>query len=251
MTFWDHLDELRGVIIKALAAVTLLAAGAFALKEPLFGVLLAPTHAGFVTYRMVGADSDFSLHLVNTGLTEQFMTHLRTAFYVGLLLASPYVLCVLFRFISPGLYENERRLGVRLASGIYVMFILGTLLNYFIVFPLAVRFLGTYQVSPEVGNMLTLQSYVDTLLGLGLVMGLVCQLPVVCWLLARSGLLTAEMMRSYRRHAFVGILIAAAVITPTGDPFSLFAVSMPIYALYELSIHITKHTTTHNTKHHA
>lgn len=245
MTFWDHLDELRSVIIRALVAVTLLAAAAFTLKEPLFAVLLAPTHGEFCTYRMIGADTDFSLHLINTGLTEQFMTHMRTALYVGMIAASPYVLFVLFRFISPGLYEGERLLGMRLASGAYVMFIVGTLLNYFIVFPLAVRFLGTYQVSPEVGNMLTLQSYIDTLLGLGLVMGLVCELPVVCWLLARYGLITSGLMRQYRRHAVVAILIVAAIVTPTGDPFSLLAVSLPVYGLYELSIFITQHTNRH------
>ena len=251
MTFWDHLDELRSVIIHSLIAVVLLAAAAFSLKEPLFTVLLAPAHGDFCTYRLIGTDTDFSLHLINTGLTEQFMVHMRTALYAGLLAASPYVLCVLFRFISPGLYENERRLGRRLVFGAYTMFVVGALLNYFLVFPLAVRFLGTYQVSPEVGNMLTLQSYIDTLLGLGLVMGLVCELPVVCWLLARGGLLTADMMRSYRRHAFVGILLVAAVVTPTGDPFSLFAVSLPVYALYELSILITQHTTTQHTTNHA
>lgn len=245
MTFWDHLDELRSVIIRALVAVTLLAAAAFTLKEPLFAVLLAPTHSDFCTYRLIGAETDFSLHLINTGLTEQFMTHMRTALYAGLLAASPYVLFVLFRFISPGLYEGERRLGLRLAGGAYVMFIVGTLLNYFIVFPLAVRFLGTYQVSPEVGNMLTLQSYIDTLLGLGLVMGLVCELPVVCWLLARNGLITSHQMRHYRRHAVVAILIVAAIVTPTGDPFSLLAVSLPVYVLYEMSIFITQHTYQH------
>ena len=245
MTFWDHLDELRSVIIRALIAVVLLAAAAFSLKEPLFALLLAPTHSDFCTYRMIGADTDFSLHLINTGLTEQFMTHMRTALYAGLLAASPYVLCVLFRFVSPGLYERERRIGVRLVGSAYLMFVIGTVVNYFIVFPLAVRFLGTYQVSPEVGNMLTLHSYIDTLLGLGLVMGLVFELPVVCWLLARAGILTGDMMASYRRHAFVGILIAAAVITPTGDPFSLFAVTLPVYLLYEISIFITKHTQSH------
>ncbi len=242
MTFWDHLDELRSVIIRALIAVVLLAAAAFSLKEPLFALLLAPTHSDFCTYRMIGADTDFSLHLINTGLTEQFMTHMRTALYAGLLTASPYVLCVLFRFISPGLYENERRLGTRLVIGAYAMFILGTLLNYFIVFPLAVRFLGTYQVSPEVGNMLTLQSYTDTMLGLGLMMGLMCELPVVCWLLARYGFINSGMLRTYRRHAVVAVLFAAAVVTPTGDPFSLAVVSLPIYLLYELSIFITHRT---------
>ena len=245
MTFWDHLDELRSVIIRALIAVVLLAAAAFSLKEPLFALLLAPTHSDFCTYRMIGADTDFSLHLINTGLTEQFMVHMRTALYVGMLCASPYVIYAVFRFVSPGLYERERRIGVRLVSSAYLMFIVGTVVNYFIVFPLAVRFLGTYQVSPEVGNMLTLHSYIDTLLGLGLVMGLVFELPVVCWLLARAGILTGDMMASYRRHAFVGILIAAAVITPTGDPFSLFAVTLPVYLLYEISIFITKHTQSH------
>ncbi len=245
MTFWDHLDELRSVIIRALIAVVLLAAAAFSLKEPLFALLLAPTHSDFCTYRMIGADTDFSLHLINTGLTEQFMVHMRTALYVGMLCASPYVIYAVFRFVSPGLYERERRIGVRLVGSAYLMFIVGTVVNYFIVFPLAVRFLGTYQVSPEVGNMLTLHSYIDTLLGLGLVMGLVFELPVVCWLLARAGILTGDMMASYRRHAFVGILIAAAVITPTGDPFSLFAVTLPVYLLYEISIFITKHTQSH------
>ena len=245
MTFWDHLDELRSVLIHALVAVALLTAAAFSLKEQLFALLLAPTHSDFWTYRLIGADTDFSLHLINTGLTEQFMTHMRTALYAGLLTASPYVLYALFRFISPGLYENEQRLGTRLVIGAYVMFILGTLLNYFIVFPLAVRFLGTYQVSPEVGNMLTLQSYTDTMLGLGLMMGLMCELPVVCWLLARYGFIDSGMLRTYRRHAVVVILVAAAVITPTGDPFSLLAVSLPIYLLYELSIFITQHTISH------
>lgn len=245
MTFWDHLDELRSVIIRALIAVVLLAAAAFSLKEPLFALLLAPTHSDFCTYRMIGADTDFSLHLINTGLTEQFMVHMRTALYVGMLCASPYVIYAVFRFVSPGLYERERRIGVRLVGSAYLMFVVGTVVNYFIVFPLAVRFLGTYQVSPEVGNMLTLHSYIDTLLGLGLVMGLVFELPVVCWLLARAGILTGDMMASYRRHAFVGILIAAAVITPTGDPFSLFAVTLPVYLLYEISIFITKHTQSH------
>jgi sec-independent protein translocase protein TatC len=245
VTFWDHLDELRSVIIRALIAVVLLAAAAFSLKEPLFALLLAPTHSDFCTYRMIGADTDFSLHLINTGLTEQFMVHMRTALYVGMLCASPYVIYAVFRFVSPGLYERERRIGVRLVGSAYLMFIVGTVVNYFIVFPLAVRFLGTYQVSPEVGNMLTLHSYIDTLLGLGLVMGLVFELPVVCWLLARAGILTGDMMASYRRHAFVGILIAAAVITPTGDPFSLFAVTLPVYLLYEISIFITKHTQSH------
>lgn len=240
MTFWDHLDELRGVLLRALIVCAALAIAAFCMKDILFSVILAPTHGDFLTYRLLGADADFSLHLINTGLTEQFMTHMRAAAYAGLLCASPYVLQALFRFAAPGLYKHERILGAKLVGGGYVMFLVGTLMCYFLVFPLAVRFLGTYQVSSDVANMLTLQSYMDTLLGLCLVMGIVFELPIVCWLLGRAGLLTAGRMRTYRRHAFVAILIVAAVITPTGDPFTLFAVALPIYALYELSIFTTK-----------
>ena len=122
----------------------------------------------------------------------------------------------------------------------YVMFLVGTLVNYFLVFPLTVRFLGTYQVSPDVANMLTLQSYVDTLLGMSLVMGVVFELPVVCGLLGRMGLINRQMMTQYRRHAIVVIVLVAAVITPTTDVFTLFVVALPIYLLYELSTQIVK-----------
>ena len=142
----------------------------------------------------------------------------------------------LFRFVSPGLYDNERRYAVWIVGAAYLMFIIGTLTNYFVVFPFTVHFLGTYQVSPDVANMLTLQSYVDTLLGMSLVMGVVFELPVVCALMGRMGLINGKMMAAYRRHALVAILIVAAIITPTTDAFTLFVVSLPIYLLYELSI---------------
>ena len=124
----------------------------------------------------------------------------------------------------------------------YVMFLMGTLVNYFIVFPLTVRFLGTYQVSPDVANMLTLQSYIDTLLGMSLVMGVVFELPVVCGLMGRMGLINSQMMAQFRRHAVVAILVVSAIITPTTDVFTLFVVALPIYLLYELSIQIVKIT---------
>ncbi len=242
MTFWDHLEELRFVLIRALLAVTLCSVAAFLLGDDLFKILLAPTHSEFLTYRLIDAPADFRINLVNTGLTEQFFVHLRTAFYVGILFSSPYIIYVVAKFVAPGLYQREKVLALQLVCASYVMFLIGTLVNFFFVFPLTVRFLGTYQVSPEVSNMLTLQSYTDTLLGLGLVMGLVFELPVVCFFLSRTGLLTIDVMRRYRRHTFVAILVVAAVITPTGDPFSLFIVSLPIYLLYELSILVISKT---------
>ena len=239
MTFWEHLDELRSSLIRMACVIVLFAAIAFVMKDELFAVVLAPRSSDFVTYQLLGVKA-FSLHLMNTGLTEQFMIHMRTAVYAGLLLASPYVLYELFRFVSPALYQHERRYAVWIVGTAYVMFMVETLVNYFMVFPLTVRFLGTYQVSPDVANMLTLQSYVDTLLGMSLVMGVVFELPVVCGLLGRMGLINAQMMATYRRHAIVAILVVAAIITPTTDVFTLFVVALPIYLLYEVSVVVVR-----------
>ena len=239
MTFWDHLDELRSVIIRVLVITALAAVVAFCLKDELFAVVLAPRTSDFITYQLMGVEP-FSIHLMNTGLTEQFMIHLKTAMYAGLLLASPYIIYQLFRFVSPALYDNERHYATLLVMSGYLMFMLGTLLNYFLIFPLTVKFLGTYQVSEDVANMLTLQSYMDTLIMMSLVMGIVFELPVVSWILGRMGLINASMMQMWRKHAIVAILIVSAIITPTTDAFTLFVVALPIWLLYELSIVIVK-----------
>ena len=237
MTFWDHLDELRSVVIKALVVTVVAAAIAFCLKDQLFEVVLAPRTSDFITYRLLGVEP-FSIHLMNTGLTEQFMIHLKTSMFAGVLVASPYIIYLLFHFISPALYDNERKYATLLCTSGYLMFMLGTLLNYLLIFPLTVKFLGTYQVSEDVANMLTLQSYMDTLLMMSLVMGIIFELPVVNWLLGKMGLLKASMMRMWRKHAIVAILVIAAIITPTTDAFTLFIVALPIWLLYEVSIFI-------------
>ena len=234
-TFWEHLDVLRWTIIRSLVAVVVFAVIAFCLKEWLFAVVLAPTTSNFITFRLMGSP-DFAIHLINTGLTEQFMTHMRTAAYAGLLCASPYVLYQLFRFVSPGLYQNERKAAYWIVGSAYLMFLVGTLVCYFIIFPLTVRFLGTYQVSTDIDNMLTLQSYIDTLISMCLVIGLVFELPVVCSILGKMGMVSGKLMRNYRRHAVVAILVVAAIITPTTDIFTLLVVSLPIWLLYEVSI---------------
>ena len=239
MTFWDHLDELRSVIIRTMVVTVVAAAVAFCLKEQLFDIVLAPRSSDFITYRLMGVEP-FSIHLMNTGLTEQFMIHLKTAMYAGVLVALPYIVYLLFGFISPALYDNERKYATLLCTSGYLMFMLGTLLNYFLIFPLTVKFLGTYQVSPDVANMLTLQSYMDTMLMMNLVMGIVFELPVVSWLLSRMGLINAQMMKTWRKHAVVAILIISAIITPTTDAFTLFVVALPIWLLYEVSILIVK-----------
>ena len=241
LTFWEHLDILRGSLIRMLVAAIVAGVAAFLLKDWLFDVVLAPSSTDFITYRLLGVEP-FRIELVNTGLTEQFMIHMKVSLVAGILIASPYILYLLFRFISPALYDNERRYSVRLTVAAYLMFLFGVAVNYFVIFPLTVRFLGTYQVSDDIHNLLTISSYVDTLAMMSLVFGIVFEIPVVSWLLARFGLLKSVWMSRYRRHAIVAIVIVAAVITPTSDVFTLFMVSLPIWLLYEASVLIVRIT---------
>jgi len=234
-SFWDHLEVLRGELLRCVVAVVLSTVVAFCLKEPLFRLLLAPTRSDFFLYRWMGV-GQASLRLVNTGLTEQMAAHLKMSLVVGVLLASPYILYVLFRFVSPALYRHERHYTLRLLASSYVMFLLGLAMSYAVVVPLTVSFLGTYQVSPDVENMLTLSSYIDTLMVLLLVFGATFQLPVMAWLLGRWGLLRSAWMRQYRRHAVVAVTIVMAALTPSTDVLTLLVVSLPICLLYEGSI---------------
>lgn len=247
MSFWDHLDELRGVIFHIFLAVVGLSVVFFCLKEAMFNVIFLPKNSNFITYHLFSFLSssgveDFSISLINTGLADQFMTHMKVSFICGLLFCSPYVIFEIFRFISPALYESERRVSLGICIWGSVMFYLGVAMNYFLVFPLTLRFLGTYQVSAEVVNMISLESYISTLILMSLALGIVFEIPVVCSLLARLGLLTPHLMIRYRRHAVVVILIAAAIITPTADAFTLFVVAVPMYLLYEFSILVVAST---------
>ena len=226
MTFWEHLDELRRRLWYVLLAAVAAAVGCFCFKEQLFAIVLAPKPA--------------DLQLINVELTQQFLIHMRVALWGGILVVSPYILYQVFAFVAPGLYAVERHAAVRAVGFGYLLFLAGVALNYFVIFPFTVRFLGGYQVDPDVQNTITLGSYISVLGVLSLVMGIVFELPVVCWLLAKAGVLKAGFMRRYRRHAIVVILILAAVITPTGDPFTLMLVSVPIYALWEISVLIVK-----------
>ena len=185
----------------------------------------------------------FYVKMINTQLAAQFITHMSVFFlcrvFVGHLLMFIYQL---FRFVSPALYENEKKYSTRVVGWGYFLFMMGVLLNYFLIFPLTFRFLATYQVSMEVENTITLSSYMDTLMMMSLMMGIVFEIPVLCWLFAKLGFLTADFMKRYRRHAIVIILIVGAVITPTSDVFTLMMVSVPMYLLYEVSIWIVSRT---------
>ncbi len=251
MTFWDHLDALRDVILRVLAVAVAGFIVAFCFKEPLFKLILAPGSPDFILYRwissvasMIGADAsalrDFSVDLFSTTLTAQFMIHMKMAFYVSLVVIMPYTLYLLFGFIRPALYQNERRSTTKVVVWSYILFMLGIVLDYLIIFPLAFRFLGTYQVSESIPNVITLESYTDLLVTLTLLMGILFELPILAWFLSKLGIIDAAFMRKYRRHAILVIVIIAAIITPTTDIFTLTIVTLPIYLLYEVSIGIVK-----------
>ena len=253
LTFWDHLDELRRVLFRVLGVWFVLAIGYFIAMPYLFdNVILAPCHNDFVFYdllRWIGQKLDlkdefftqeFHVKLININLAAPFFVHMSTAFWMSVVTAAPYIFYEIWRFVSPALYPNERK-GVRKALGIgTVMFFIGVSLGYFMVYPLTLRFLSTYQLSAAIENQISLNSYIDNFMMLVLCMGLAFELPLVTWLLSLLGLVHKTFLRKYRRHAVVIIVIASAIITPTGDPFTLTVVAVPLYLLYELSILMIK-----------
>lgn len=249
-SFWEHLNVLRAAIVRIIAVAVVFGIAAFCFKEELFAVVLAPKDNGFVTYRLfdriaawAGEETrSFAVQLINTELAQQFIIHMKTALCAGVLCASPYILYQLFRFVSPALYANERKYVVRIVGGGYAMFVVGILVSYFLIFPLTFRFLGTYQVSGDVANLITLDSYISTLVLMCLSMGIVFEIPILSWLFAKLGFLSADFMRRYRKHAVVIILVVAAIITPTSDIFTLSLVALPMWLLYEVSIFIVNKT---------
>lgn len=247
--FWWHLDELRGVLLRVLVVTLACACVAFFFKETVFTFVLAPKSQDFITYRLLNdlclrlglpTMDHFDVNLINTGLAQQFIIHMKTAFCVGVICVSPYILYQLFTFIAPALYSSEKKVALRIVWSGYFMFAIGLALNYFVIFPLTFRFLGTYQVADDVTNLISLDSYMSTLIIMSLCLGVTFELPVVAWLLARVGVLNPAFLKKYRKHAIVVILIIAAIITPTSDVVTLLLVSLPIYFLYELSILIIK-----------
>ena len=221
----------------------------FCLKNTTWQLLLAPSEWDFCTYRWLeaamqamGIDfrfNEFHVEMIATDLSSQFMTHITTSVYLGLLGTSPYILYELFRFISPALYENERKYSVQVAVIIYVLFMLGVLMSYFVLFPVSFRFLGTYSVSERVVSNITLDSYISTFVSLTLLMGVVFQLPMIAFFLGKMGVVTHDMLSNYRKHAFLGIMLVAAIITPP-DLMTLVLVTIPLYLLYEISIRVVK-----------
>lgn len=253
MTTGGHLEVLRKMLFRIAGVILLLGVIVFCFKKFTFGMLLAPHNSDFITFKLIeqavlalGYEFHFDSYdipLISTELSAQFMTHISTSCYLAFLLSSPYILFELFRFVSPALYESEKRYSVIITIAIYFLFVLGLLISYFVIFPISFQFLATYQVDESINNTITLSSYISTFTMLSLMMGIVFQLPIFAALLAKMGMIDTQLLKQYRRHALVIITIIAAIITPSTDVFTLLLVTVPIYLLYELSILVVKRIT--------
>ena len=255
MSFWDHIDALRSVMVRIVVVLVVATVALFCVMPTVFdSVILAPCHGDFALYRLFErmtssvswlpqfTTDGFHVELINIKLASQFFIHMSTSFWLALVLTFPFVLYQLWTFIAPALYPSEKR-GVKTAFLIgCLMFFLGVAVGYFIVFPVTLRFLADYHVSQMVPNQISLDSYMDTFLMLIFVMGIIFELPLLAWLLGVLGVLRRNFFRTYRRHAVVVVLIIAAIITPTGDAVTLSLVALPIYALYEVSILVVRRT---------
>ena len=249
MTFGGHLEVLRRMLFRFLAIVGILSTIIFCCKETIWAILLAPSRYDFTTYSLIemvislcGFEfhfEKFHIDLIATDLSSQFMTHITTSIYLGLLGASPYILYELFKFVSPALYDNEKKYSVSVATIIYLLFIIGVLMSYYILFPISFRFLGTYSVAESIRSTITLDSYIETFTTLTFIMGIVFQLPVIMFFLAKLGFISSSLLAKYRKHALIIIMLVAAIITPP-DLMTLILVTIPLYLLYEVSVRIAK-----------
>jgi sec-independent protein translocase protein TatC len=252
MTFWEHLDAFRSVLIRGIIAFIVLSIVAFSFKHILFDyVILAPKNNDFITYRvlcklgkMMGMNSfcldTSSLHLINISLAGQFMAHMTTSFIAGFIVASPYIIWEFWRFVKPGLTPSEQKNTRGAVLVISSLFLSGVLFSYFLAVPLMVNFLGSYQVSESVVNTIALDSYISSVTTMTLLMGLIFEFPIVVLFLTKIGILTPKKMSKYRKHTIVFILIVAGFITPSPDAFTQLVVAVPLYALYEISVQLSK-----------
>lgn len=251
MSFLDHLEELRWHIIRSFGAILIFGIAAFLMKDFVWGILiLGPTKPDFWTYEMfckvssaIGSDAfcidEMPFIIQSRKMTGQFSMHIVSSVVIGLIVAFPYAFWEIWRFVSPGLYENERKLSRGAVFFVSLLFSLGVLFGYFLVTPISVNFLGNYQVDETILNEFDITSYVSIVITLVLACGLLFQLPIVVYFLSKAGVISPEMLVKYRRHAIVVILIIAALVTPP-DPITQLLVTFPLLLLYQVSIYISK-----------
>lgn len=237
MSFWDHLEALRGTLFRSVAAIGLCAIIFLAIPQRLFQVVLWPTQPDFILYSSLGLP--FEMTLINVEVSAQFFVHLKVAILCGLVVAFPYVIYEIWRFIAPALYEHEKkavRAGFGMSSG---LFYLGVAVGYFVVLPVCLMFFMNYTVSDTIANTISLSSYMSLFTSMVFLIGLLFEFPTVILVLSSMGVVHRAQLRNYRKYAFVVVLLLSAFITPS-DPFSMFVLAIPLYGLYEFSIFICK-----------
>lgn len=251
MSFWDHLEELRGHIIRSLVAVVALAGLAFVNRHIIFDtIILAPSSSNFITYRLLcelGHKLSISslcipkmhLEIINIKMSGQFLTHIYISVMAGFIMAFPYVLWEIWRFVQPAMHENERKYsrgGLLIST---LLFFIGVIFSYFLIVPLMVNFLGNYSVSQDVLNRISLSSYISSVVSVTFAVGVVFELPILVYFLTKIGVVTPGFLKKNRKYMIVVLLIVSAIITPP-DMFSQVLVFVPLWALYELSILVSK-----------
>lgn len=251
MSFLEHLEVLRWHLIRAFGAIFLFSILAFANKDIIFDqIIMHPKLPDFWTNRMfakladlTGADSlrinTGDLQLISISMSGQFMTHIWTSIIAGLVIAAPYVIWEFWRFIKPALYDSERKHSIGAVFYMSFLFLCGVLFGYYLIVPLSVHFLGSYSISGEVANQINVLSYIGTVTSITLASGVIFELPVFVYFLSKIGILTPSMMKKYRRHSYIALLVLSAIITPP-DVFSQIMVCLPLVVLYEIGIVISK-----------
>ncbi len=252
MSFLEHLEELRWHIVRSAAAIFIFAIVAFIMKSFIFDtIILRPRLPEFWTNRMfvklgdlVGSEAikinQVPLKMQSINIAGQFSTHILVSIIAGFIVASPVVFYEFWRFIKPALYDNERKHAGGAVFFTSVLFLMGVLFGYFLIVPLSIHFLGTYQVSSDVENMINLRSYIGSVTSISLAAGVVFLLPIFSYFLSKVGIVTPEFMKQYRKHAYVVMLLLSAIITPP-DIFSQLMVCFPLVFLYEIGIVISRH----------
>lgn len=234
MSFWDHLDVLRGTLFRSALAIVLLSVILLCFKKFLFDdIILAPSRPDFFIYKWFG--QDFSIELINTEISAQFFIHLKVSFICGFVLSFPYVIYEVWKFIAPALYENERISVSKAFLSSAVLFYIGVAVGFCLIFPITLSFFQGYTVSDSIANTITLNSYISMFSSMVILFGIVFEFPVLIAVMSSMGLITRDTLKQYRKHAVIGILVVAAIITPA-DPFSMAIAALPLYLLYELSV---------------
>ena len=233
MSFWDHIEALRGTLFRSVLAVGIASIVFLCFPKPLFQAVFWPTRSDFPLYRLPGVD--FSMDLINIELSAQFFFYLKVAVLCGLVIAFPFVVWEIWKFVAPALYDHEKK-AVRKAFGLSSgLFYLGVAVGYFVVLPVCLMFFVNFSVSDAIVNTISLSSYMSLFTSMVFLIGLLFEFPTVILVLSSIGVLTRQNLKQWRKYAFVIVLILAALITPS-DPFSMFVLAIPLYGLFEFSI---------------